>query len=100
LNPQSLNFGTHKVGSKTTESVTLTNNGTTALTINSVTIGGTDPGEFTPTNGCVSPLAAGRSCKISVTFDPQATGSRSATLTVTDNAFVGSETIQLLGTGD
>lgn len=35
-----------------------------------------------------------------VTFDAKAKGARTAGLTVTDNAFVDTETISLSGTGD
>jgi List-Bact-rpt repeat protein/Big-like domain-containing protein/centrosomal CEP192-like protein/HYDIN/CFA65/VesB family protein len=100
LNPQSLNFGTHKVDSSTTKNVTLTNNGTTMLNIISIAITGADQGDFLQTNACPSSLNPGDKCTISVTFDPQTTGARSAGLTVTDNALVGSETVSLSGTGD
>jgi hypothetical protein len=100
LNPQSLNFETHKVGSSTVKKVTLTNNGTTMLNIISIAITGADQGDFSQTNACPSSLGAGDKCMISVTFDPQTTGARSAGLTVTDNAVVSSETVTLSGTGD
>ena len=100
LSPQSLNFGTLKVDSSTTKNVTLTNNGTTTLDIISIAITGADQGDFSQTNACPSSLNAGDKCTISVTFDPQATGARSAGLTVTDNALAGSETVSLSGTGD
>ncbi len=100
LSPQSLNFGTHKVDSSTTKNVTLTNNGTTTLDIISIAITGADQGDFSQTNACPSSLNAGDKCTISVTFDPQATGARSAGVTVTDNALAGTETVPLSGTGD
>ena len=100
LDPHSLSFGTHTVGSSTTKNVILTNDGTTALDIFSVAITGADRGDFSKTNGCPSSLGAGDKCTISVTFDPQATGARSAGLTVTDNALAGTQTVSLSGTGD
>jgi hypothetical protein len=100
LNPQSINFETHKVGSSTVKKVTLTNTGTTMLNVISIAITGADQGDFSQTNTCPSSLGAGDKCTISVTFDPQATGPRSAGLTVSDNALVGSETVSLSGTGD
>jgi hypothetical protein len=101
LSPQSENFGTHKVGVRTAgRTVTLTNNGTTALTIDSIAITGTDLHDFAQSHTCGSLLSPGHSCTISVTFDAQAKGTRSAGLTITDNAFVGTETISLSGTGD
>jgi len=100
LSPQSLNFGTHKVGSSTTKNVTLTNDGTAALDIISIAITGADQGDFSQTNACPSSLNPGDHCTISVTFTPEATGARKAGLTVTDNSFVGKETVSLSGTGD
>jgi hypothetical protein len=101
LSPQSENFGTHKVGMRTVaRTITLTNNGTTPLTIDSIAITGTDPHDFAESKTCGSSLNPGHSCTISVTFDAQAKGARSAGLTVTDNAFVGTETVSLSGTGD
>ena len=100
LNPQSVNFGTHKVDSSTVKNVTLTNNGTTTLDIISIAITGADQSDFSQMNTCPSSLGAGKKCTISVTFDPQTTGARSAGLTVTDNALASSETVSLSGTGD
>jgi hypothetical protein len=100
LNPQSLNVLTHKVGSSTVKKVTLTNSGTTMLNIIRIAITGANQGDFSQTNTCPSSLNAGDKSTISVTFDPQTTGARSAGLTVTDNAVVSSETVTLSGTGD
>src|SRR5262249_55427183 len=44
-------------------------------------------------------LAANASCTINVTFTPQATGSRTASVTLTDNAASSPQTIALTGTG-
>src|SRR5206468_3964315 len=46
-----------------------------------------------------STLAANATCTINVTFTPAATGSRSATLTVTDNASNSPQTAGVSGTG-
>src|SRR5256885_16904400 len=63
---------------------------------------GPNPGDFGQTNNCpLSPstLAANGTCTINVTFSPTATGSRSATLTVTDNASNSPQTAGVSGTG-
>ncbi len=78
--------------------VMLTNTGTGALTINSIVASG----DFAQTNTCpVSPatLAAAGTCMINVTFAPTATGARTGTLTVTDNAAGSPQSIPLTGTG-
>ena len=68
--------------------VTLTNSGTGALTIASMTIGGASAAQFSQTNNCGTSLAAGANCTIAVTFRPPLTtarGNKSAILRVRDN---------------
>ena len=77
----------------------LVNAGNATLSISGITIGGTNPGDFAQTNSCSSSLAAGASCAISVTFTPPTTGSRSASLSVIDNATGSPQTVSLTGTG-
>src|SRR5205814_8789583 len=84
------------------QAVTLTNSGSSALTISSISITGTNSGDFAQTNNCpLSPstLAASTSCTINVTFTPTATGARSGTLSVADNAAGSPQTASLSGTG-
>ncbi|HXM67926.1 MAG TPA: choice-of-anchor D domain-containing protein [Candidatus Acidoferrum sp.] len=100
ITPTSVSFGSVTVGTiSAAKTVTLKNVGTTAITITSVTIAGTDPGDFGQTNPCGSSLAAGASCTISVTFKPIVTGNRSATLKVTDNAAGSPQQVSSSGTG-
>jgi hypothetical protein len=95
-------FGNQLVGTTSTAStVTVTNNGTASLTISAVTIGGTNPGDFAKsadacTGATVTPT---NTCTVSVTFTPTATGSRSGTLTLADNASGSPQTVGLSGTG-
>lgn len=99
LAPASMTFSTQVVGTTSApQSATLTNNQTAALSI-SIGFTGTNSGDFSQTNTCGTSLAAGASCTISVTFDPTASGSRTATLNVTDNASNSPQTISLSGTG-
>src|SRR2546426_1128375 len=60
--------------------------GTFGGTINKGKISGFNASNFAQTHTCGSSLAAGASCTISVTFKPTASGTRSAALSVTDNA--------------
>ncbi|HEV2402397.1 MAG TPA: choice-of-anchor D domain-containing protein [Candidatus Sulfotelmatobacter sp.] len=103
LSPSNDNFGSIAVGSKSSPIVsTLTNTSSSdLLTVSSITITGTNAAEFSQTNTCPigKTLAAGKTCTISVTFKPSATGSRSATVTECDNTSKGSHTITLSGTG-
>ncbi len=94
INPTSLTFASQVVGtSSTSQPVTLTNSGTSAVT--SISVGAS--GDFSQTNNCGTSLSANSSCTINVTFTPTAVGTRTGTLTVTDSA--GTQTASLSGTG-
>jgi hypothetical protein len=79
--------------------VTLVNNQSTSLAISSIGFTGANSGDFAQTNTCGSSVGAGGSCTVSVTFDPAASGARSATLNVIDNASNSPQTVGLTGTG-
>jgi hypothetical protein len=98
--PTSLTFAAQVVGTTSApQVVTLTNNLTTTLTISSIGFTGTNSGDFAQTNNCGSSVNAGASCTINVTFTPAASGTRTATLNVTDNAGNSPQTVSLSGTG-
>ena len=95
-----VNFGNVQTGTTTTAMpVTLKNSGTAPLTGITVTLGGTNPSNFTMTNGCTSTLAIGANCTINVTFSPNASNSFSATISVADNATPSPQVSNLSGTG-
>jgi YVTN family beta-propeller protein len=80
--------------------VTLTNTGNAALAITSIGITGANSGDYSQTNTCGSSVAANNgNCTISVTFAPTALGTRTAAVTITDNATGSPHTITLSGTG-
>lgn len=100
LTPAILTFATQAQGTTSpAQNVNLTNNGSANLAISSIAITGANPTDFAQTNNCVSPLAPGFSCNISVTFSPTAVGSRAANVTVTDSATGSPHTVALSGTG-
>jgi sugar lactone lactonase YvrE len=87
-------------GSTPTQPFTVTNNTSAAVGGIAISFTGANPGDFQPaSNTCGSSLAAGATCTINVDFAPTATGSRSATLSVTDAAG-DSTTASVTGTGD
>lgn len=103
LSPASFDFGDEPTGGTTAaEQFTLTNNGTSALALNSnsFAFSGADAADFAQTNNCVPSLGAGASCLINVTFTPAGTGARTATLAVTDADPSSPQTAALSGTGD
>ena len=96
--PSPLSFGTQPVNSSTTLPVQLSNNGQTPLNIGGIAVTGANSGAFFQINSCPAVLAPATSCTISVTFAPTVKGSRSGTLTVTDNVAAGQSTVALTGT--
>jgi len=97
VSPLSIKYPAKPVGASNTQTVLLTNDQTTSLTINSIAIGGSNPADFTSKSACGSHLASGVYCTISVTFHPTAIGTRTATLVITDS--VGVQSVQLSGVG-
>ena len=98
-----LTFDTQKVGTLSAgQSIVVTNTGNAPLTVSSVTLSGTDPGDYMEFNGCSS-IAAGDTCELVVFFEPTAAGTRTAGVVFTDNANGATnakQTVNLSGTGD
>jgi hypothetical protein len=100
LSPATLSFPSQPIGiSDAPQTVTLTNTGLATLDISSISLAGTNPSDFALTNTCGPALAANASCQISVTFTPQALGTRSGTLTISDNTANTPQVVTLTGTG-
>ncbi len=98
--PSSLTFSSENQGTTSpVQSVMLTNAGNAALSITAISVGGANPGDFRQTNSCGSSIVAGGNCSIGVTFTPTATGPRSATLSIGDNATGSPQSVNLAGTG-
>jgi hypothetical protein len=108
--PLSLDFGGEPVGSKNQLTVTLTNTGASTIDqLQKITakVEGTNPNDFTVSNHCASEsLDKNQSCTIAVTFDPLATGGRSASLVVSEvvepenePALNSPQVVQLAGVG-
>ncbi|HUI41246.1 MAG TPA: IPT/TIG domain-containing protein [Terriglobia bacterium] len=100
LSPTALDFGSQPVGTTSApQTVVVTNNGGSSVTISSIGLAGADPADFSQNNNCASILSAGSTCNAVVTFSPGATGNRTATISVTDNAQGSPQTAALSGTG-
>jgi hypothetical protein len=89
--PSPLAFGSQAENTTSAALVlTLTNVGTSSLTVNNFTVGGTNAGDFAATSpaptctGAV--LAATQTCTINVTFTPSTLTAETATITITDDA--------------
>jgi hypothetical protein len=98
--PVSLNFGDQTVGiASPVQKITLTNSDPSILNIASIGTTGPNKADFTQANNCGSSLAVGANCTISVTFTPKATGTRTAAISVSDDAPNSPQTVQLAGIG-
>lgn len=101
LNPASaLAFpGTPTQGTSTApQTVTLTNSGGAPLQILSAVLSGFNSSDFSiSSDTCIGSIAANSSCTISVVFSPSASGIRTTTLTITDNAANSPQSLNLSG---
>ena len=98
LTPVNLNFGSLIIGTTSgVQAVTLANNSTVPLNVDSVTIEGADPSDFIITaQDCAGNLIpVGSNCTINVAFAPSAIGARVAELVVKDD-LIGSPRFVLL----
>jgi trimeric autotransporter adhesin len=102
LSSSSLTFAARDLGTTSIpQTVTLTNTGDATLTIAGETFSGANVGDFPiETNTCGSTLASGANCTIGISFDPTASGARSAVLQIMTNAASSPDKIQLMGTGN
>jgi len=94
----SLSFGRQSVGVPSRAQVLrLTNISNAPVNILSVSV----VGDFSETDNCTSasPLPVAGTCTVNVTFMPSMPGTRSGTLTITNNARVVPVTLNLSGTG-
>jgi FG-GAP-like repeat len=99
--PFGINFGNEHVGSTSApQPASLTNLGTTTLTIGSVSLAGANPGDFQiASDSCGTSLASATKCTVAITFSPTAKGLRTTSLLFTDNATASPQTIALTGNG-
>ncbi|NNM65356.1 MAG: choice-of-anchor D domain-containing protein [Burkholderiales bacterium] len=85
------------------QSITISNNGGTTATLSAPVLGGNASDFSIYANTCGATLLPGAGCTLTVTFTPAASGTRSATLSVTDNvgsASAATQTATLTGVGN
>jgi hypothetical protein len=100
VSPTSLSFGDQTVNiASAPKNVTLSNSGNTALSIGSIALAGANVPSFSQTNNCGSTLAADGSCTIAVRFKPNSAVSKSASISIHDNAAGSPQSVALSGTG-
>lgn len=96
----SLTFGNVARGTTSIpRTVTIMNTGIVVLPMTSITLTGTNSGQFARTNNCPAQVEVGGSCTVDVVFKPTSKGSKTATLKVTPGGGASAKTVALSGTG-
>jgi hypothetical protein len=97
LSASSLTFTGQAIGTTSTaQTITVTNVGTSPLTISGVVASS----DFAESNNCTkAPLQPSTNCVISVTYSPTTAGSALGALTITDNVPGSPQVVLLSGTG-
>jgi sugar lactone lactonase YvrE len=80
------------------QSITLTNTGTSSLTLAAISMSGNNSSDFNVATNCGTTLAVAQSCSLSIAFSPGAAGVRTSTLTIVDNGAGSPHNIALSGT--
>jgi phospholipase C len=97
LVPSALTFPAQKVGTPSAPiSVSMTNAGTVPLIIGSALA----TGDFSQSNNCPSSLLPHGSCTFSITFSPSVAGTRTGSISISDNDGSSPQTVTLTGTGN
>jgi hypothetical protein len=102
LTPSPLSFGFAYLNSSHTLPLTVTNEGSSPVTVSGVTVtpgSNANAATYKAVNHCTAALKSGKSCTIDVTFLANATGTLTATLNITDNALGSPQQVALTGNG-
>ena len=99
VTPTTLSFPNQTVGTTSApQNVTITNTGTATLNISKISTNG----DYSETDTCgalLNTLSVGQSCSVSLTFSPTASGTRSGSLSIADNATGSPQTVAISGVG-
>jgi len=90
-------FSVLPVGQASTQTITMSNIGSSSLTLNGFLVGGPNLTSFAVSGPCVTTLslAASASCSLTITYAPTVAGALSATIVVQDSAPNSPQTITL-----
>ncbi len=105
--PAILNFGTVNRNTQVSSTATITNVGTTPVFFTGAELSGTNSNDFVVNyqdgapcgNTAANPLQPGKTCQITVYFDPTKVGAEKATYKVFDNSVGSPQALSLTGTG-
>jgi hypothetical protein len=101
-NPDSEAFASEPVGTESpAKTISIINNRDVVLTLDGFSFSGADPLDFAQSaTTCSDTLKARASCRVSLTFTPQATGKRTATFDIKDSDASSPQSVSLTGTGE
>jgi hypothetical protein len=86
VTPSSINFPSTIVNfTAASQTITLSNSGSTAIDISGIALTGANAGDFATNNSCTSTLPSNQTCTIQVSFSPTLTGSKYAYLTIANS---------------
>lgn len=106
--PTTVNFGTVTRGTQVSSTVTITNVGTTNVYFTGSEISGTNAPDFTANylgssvpcgNTVTNPLLPGKTCQITVYFDPSIVGTENGAYKLFDNSVGSPQSLGLTGKG-
>jgi hypothetical protein len=105
--PATVNFGTVTKGHLVSSTATITNVGTTKVFFSGGEISGTNSADFTDNyndnppcnNSATNPLLPGKTCQITVSFNPSKVGTENAAYKVFDNSVGSPQSLTLTGKG-
>jgi photosystem II stability/assembly factor-like uncharacterized protein len=98
LSASSLAFDSTNVGSTSQKTLTVSNPGTDSLSLTSISLTGTDAGQFT-VSPTTAKIVAGQNQPLTVTFAPTSAGPKSAALSIAHNAAGSPSSVSLAGNG-
>ncbi len=99
LDQARLDFSNQLVSTNTPLTLLIGNAGTATLNFSGITLTGTNSADFQETDACGGRIAAGGSCNVTVLFTPSATGTRTASVTFSDDAAGSPQSVALTGYG-
>jgi hypothetical protein len=100
LSASALDFGNQTIDTSVSQTLTITNSGTSDLSISLTTIDGSDASSFAKSDGCKSTVVQpNTTCKIDVSFYPTAVNSYAATLSIDNNSSNTPIRVPLSGSG-
>ncbi len=100
LSPTTLAFGNEGQGiASAAKTVTLTNIGTLAVPITSITLAGGNANQFAVSSTCPAFVPVGNFCTFNVVFTPTSSGAKATTVNVTVGGGAAAQSVSVLGTG-